>query len=102
MRPPLPLVKFWWKGQILKESDIRDLADRSVGETVTQLRPLVQALPLTDGIETTRQRAPQIVVREHANNAVRWKAGERLNHLIEEVCIRFADSRCGRHGRPRL
>src|SRR5215212_2036242 len=27
---------------------------------------------------------------EHASNAVRWAPGERLNHLLEEVCIRFA------------
>src|SRR5215213_10067673 len=27
---------------------------------------------------------------EHATNAVRWAPGERLNHLLEEVCIRFA------------
>ena len=35
---------------------------------------------------------PQVVTREHTNNAVRWKPGERLNHLLEEACIRFAAS----------
>ena len=33
---------------------------------------------------------PQVITREHTNNAVRWKQGERLNHLLEEACIRFA------------
>jgi non-ribosomal peptide synthetase-like protein len=28
--------------------------------------------------------------RDHASNAVRWAPGERLNHLLEEACIRFA------------
>jgi len=33
---------------------------------------------------------PQGVVREYANNTPRWAPGERLNHLLEEACIRFA------------
>ena len=32
----------------------------------------------------------QSVVQEHAINAVRWAPGERLDHLLEEACIRFA------------
>ena len=78
----------------MKTSGIRDLARRSAGEMVTQLRPHVRFLPAAnDAGDTVRHRfgPPQIVVREHANNAVRWKAGERLNHLVEEACIRFAD-----------
>src|SRR3954449_9742034 len=35
---------------------------------------------------------PQVVIREHTNNAVRWKQGERLNHLLEEACVRFSGS----------
>src|SRR5437868_3602710 len=35
---------------------------------------------------------PRVVTREHTNNAVRWKQGERLNHLLEAACARFADS----------
>jgi non-ribosomal peptide synthetase-like protein len=31
-----------------------------------------------------------IVVREHVSNALRWVPGERLNHLLEDACIRFA------------
>lgn len=34
-------------------------------------------------------RSPNIE-REHANNAPRWTHGERLNHLLEDACIRFA------------
>src|SRR5688572_8321344 len=74
--------------------DLRDPAGRSTGEPITQLRPRVQALAAADdATEMVRHRfgPPQIVVREHANNAVRWKPGERLNHLLEEACIRFAD-----------
>src|SRR6185436_74008 len=72
----------------------RDFARRSTREPITQLRPRVQAVPAVDGTaDIVRHRfgPPQIVVREHANNAVRWKPGERLNHLLEEACIRFAD-----------
>jgi non-ribosomal peptide synthetase-like protein len=35
---------------------------------------------------------PKVVTREHTNNAVRWKQGERLNHLLEEACAHFAES----------
>ena len=38
----------------------------------------------------SRLSRPQTVVREHASNAFRWAPGERLNHLLEEACIRFA------------
>jgi non-ribosomal peptide synthetase-like protein len=43
-------------------------------------------------IEPTALRfgPPKVVTREHTNNAVRWKAGERLNHVLEEACARFA------------
>jgi non-ribosomal peptide synthetase-like protein len=32
----------------------------------------------------------QRVVQEYGSNAVRWAPGERLDHLLEEACIRFA------------
>jgi non-ribosomal peptide synthetase-like protein len=38
----------------------------------------------------SRLSPPQTVVLEHASNAVRWAPGERLSHLLEEACIRFA------------
>ncbi len=34
---------------------------------------------------------PQVVTQSAVGNAIRWSAGERLNHLIEETCARFAD-----------
>ena len=77
-------------------SDIRNLsAHRPLGAPVVELRAPTQLRPdLRDVIEPIRRRfgPPQIVIREHTNNAVRWKPGERLNHLLEEACIRFAES----------
>jgi non-ribosomal peptide synthetase-like protein len=75
------------------QKSVREVGRQTTGATVTQLRPQARALPAAETPEIVRHRfgPPQIVVREHANNAVRWKAGERLNHLLEEVCIRFAD-----------
>jgi non-ribosomal peptide synthetase-like protein len=76
-------------------ADLRDLsARRSVAAPNVELRALTQLRPeLRDVIEPIRRSfgRPQVVTREHTNNAVRWKPGERLNHLLEEACIRFAD-----------
>jgi non-ribosomal peptide synthetase component F len=52
------------------------------------LWPLAQEQPDLNGV--SRLSSPQSVVREHASNAPRWAPGERLNHLLEEACIRFA------------
>ena len=49
-----------------------------------ELRRLPSAVALRFG-------PPKVVTREHTNNAVRWKQGERLNHVLEEACVRFAD-----------
>ena len=77
-------------------SDIRNLsAHRPVSATVVELRSPAQLRPdLRDAIEPARRRfgRPQQVIREHTNNAVRWKAGERLNHVLEEACIRFSEN----------
>jgi non-ribosomal peptide synthetase-like protein len=77
-------------------ADIRDLSARRSGATPNvELRSLEQLRPeLRDVIEPIRRSfgRPQVLTREHANNAVRWKHGERLNHLLEEACIRFAAS----------
>jgi non-ribosomal peptide synthetase-like protein len=76
-------------------ADIRDLsARRSSGATNIELRSTAQLRPeLRDVIEPIRRSfgRPQVVTREHTSNAVRWKPGERLHHLLEEACIRFAD-----------
>jgi non-ribosomal peptide synthetase-like protein len=63
----------------------RSNAGNVEGESVVELRPLAQREPDLNGVGR-----PQSVVREHASNAVRWAPGERLNHLLEEACIRFA------------
>lgn len=73
----------------MSTSNVSDLARHSASETVHQLRTQTQLLP-ADTVRRSYGR-PQIVVREHTNNAVRWEPGERLNHLIEAACIRFAD-----------
>ncbi|HSF01290.1 MAG TPA: hypothetical protein VLA48_10405, partial [Nitrososphaeraceae archaeon] len=53
------------------------------------MRPLAQRQPDLNGVR--RLGRPQSVVCEHASsNAIRWAPGERLNHLLEEACIRFA------------
>ena len=66
----------------------RSNADHVGGESVVELRPLAQRQPDLNGVG--RLGRPQSVVREHASNAFRWAPGERLNHLLEEACIRFA------------
>src|SRR4051794_11735917 len=74
-------------------ADIRKLSAGRAGTSVVELRSPAQLRPdLNDVIEPIRRNfgRPQVVVREHTNNAVRWKAGERLNHLLEETCIRHA------------
>ncbi len=74
-------------------ADIRSLsAHRVAAGSVVELRPT--SPELRDAIAPIRRSfgPPKIVVREHTNNAVRWKAGERLNHVLEETCIRFADN----------
>jgi non-ribosomal peptide synthetase component F len=58
------------------------------GGSVVELRPLAQRQPDLNGVG--RLASPQSVVLKHASNAVRWVPGERLNHLLEEACIRFA------------
>ena len=77
-------------------SDIRNLsAHRPVSAPVVELRSPAQLRPdLRDAIEPARRRfgRPQQVIREHTNNAVRWKVGERLNHVLEEACIRFSEN----------
>ena len=77
-------------------SDIRNLsAHRPVSAPVVELRSPAQLRPdLRDAIEPVRRRfgRPQQVIREHTNNAVRWKVGERLNHVLEEACIRFSEN----------
>ncbi len=75
-------------------ADIRNLsAHRPIGAPVIELRPPAQLAPDLRNVIEPIQRGfgrPQVVIREHTNNAVRWKHGERLNHLLEEACIRFA------------
>src|ERR1044072_1860006 len=74
-------------------SDIRDLSARRAGASVIELRSPSQLRPdLRDAIEPIQRKfgRPELVIREHTNNAVRWKQGERLNHLLEEACTRFA------------
>src|SRR6187402_2321683 len=76
-------------------ADIRNLSARRSGATVVELHSADQLRPeLRDVIEPIRRSfgRPQVVTREHTNNAVRWTQGERLNHLLEEVCVRFAAS----------
>ena len=58
------------------------------GESVVGLSPLAQRQPDLNGVRPLGR--PQSVVHEHASNAVCWAPGERLNHLLEEACIRFA------------
>ncbi len=63
-------------------ADTRDVsAQRPGGASVIELRSSAQLRP--DAVAPTRRSfgPPKIVIREHTNNAVRWKAGERLNHL---------------------
>jgi non-ribosomal peptide synthetase-like protein len=71
----------------MQSSDNRSSAARS--GAIVELRSPAQAdaKPIRKSFGR-----PQVVIREHTNNAVRWKPGERLNHLIEEMCIRFASN----------
>src|SRR6188474_1825146 len=75
-------------------ADIRNLsARRSAGASVVELHTADRLRPeLRDVIEPIRRSfgRPQVVTREHTNNAVRWTPGERLNHLLEQACTRFA------------
>src|ERR1041385_4614623 len=75
-------------------SDIRRLSGGRAGAAVVELRsPDQLRTELRNAIEPIqRSFGRQIVIREHTNNAVRWKQGERLNHLLEEACIRFSES----------
>ena len=72
----------------MQSSDNRSSGARS--GAVVELRSAAQALEVKP-IRKSFGR-PQVVIREHTNNAVRWTPGERLNHLIEETCIRFASN----------
>lgn len=68
----------------------------SDSETVGAERPTeVSTVGVWDGTQPPglrRGSGLQVVIREHTNNAVRWKQGERLNHVLEEACVRFADN----------
>jgi non-ribosomal peptide synthetase-like protein len=79
-----------------QRSDIRNLsAHCPVGAEVIALRSPTQLRPdLRGAAEPVALRfgPPKVVTREHTNNAVRWKQGERLNHLLEDACARFAES----------
>jgi non-ribosomal peptide synthetase-like protein len=79
-----------------QRSDIRNLsAHRPTAAPVVELRSPAQLRPdLREAIEPIQRRfgRPQQVIREHTNNAVRWKTGERLNHVLEEACIRFSEN----------
>ncbi|MEZ5648909.1 MAG: amino acid adenylation domain-containing protein, partial [Alphaproteobacteria bacterium] len=57
-------------------------------ESIVKSRPLAKRQPDLKKVYCLDK--PQIVVREHVSNAVRWVPGERLNHLIEKACNRFA------------
>src|SRR5688572_30609068 len=75
-----------------RPADVRDQSLRpSVSAPVIPLRSPAQRLEGLPGEPVTlRFGPPKVVTREHTNNAVRWKQGERLNHLLEEACRRFA------------
>src|SRR5947209_4859072 len=70
-------------------------AARTAGAPVIGLRAPLQPQPASRGIAepvALRFGPPKVVTREHTNNAVRWKPGERLNHLLQDACARFAES----------
>ncbi len=74
-------------------ADLRNLSVQPpVGAPVTPLRSPAQLPERLPGViePALRFGPPKVVTREHTNNAVRWKQGERLNHLLEEACTRFA------------
>jgi non-ribosomal peptide synthetase-like protein len=58
------------------------------GEKAAELHPTAQRQPDLNGVH--RLAPHESVVREYGNNELRWAPGERLNHLLEEACIRFA------------
>ncbi len=73
-------------------ADIRNLsARRDDGANVVELRSVDG---LQDVIAPLKRHfgPPKVVTREHTSNTVRWKQGERLNHVIEDACARFADN----------
>src|SRR3954471_5379024 len=76
--------------------DISDLgAARTAGAPVIGLRTPAQPQATSRGTAepvALRFGPPKVVTREHTNNAVRWKPGERLNHLLQDACARFAES----------
>src|SRR5579871_3461108 len=55
-------------------------AGRSGSAAVVELRPSVP-----------RVVRPQVVTQNAVSNEIRWTLGERLNHLIEQACARFAE-----------
>src|SRR5947209_19013324 len=70
-------------------------AARTAGAPVIGLRAPLQPQPASRGIAepvALRFGPPKVVTREHTNNAVRWKQGERLNQLLERACERFAEN----------
>ncbi|MBV9556770.1 MAG: amino acid adenylation domain-containing protein, partial [Pseudolabrys sp.] len=74
-----------------QSADLRNLSARREGAKVVELRSVDG---LQDVVVPLKRHfgPPKVVTREHTNNAVRWKQGERLNHVIEDACARFADS----------
>ena len=74
-----------------QSSDIRNLSAGRAGASVIELRSVDAPSDVAEPIKR-RFGPPKIVTREHISNAVRWTPGERLNHLIEESCIRFGAS----------
>ena len=74
-----------------QSSDIRNLSAGRAGASVVELRSVDAPSDVAEPIKR-RFGPPKIVTREHINNAVRWTPGERLNHLVEEACIRFGAS----------
>jgi non-ribosomal peptide synthetase-like protein len=57
-------------------------------ESIPALDTFTQQQPYLNGLH--RFDYHHSVVSEHASNTIRWVPGERLNHLLEEACIRFA------------
>jgi non-ribosomal peptide synthetase component F len=57
-------------------------------DKVVELCLLAQQQP--DLNRVRRLDYTQNIEREHADDALRWNPGERLNYLLEEACIRFA------------
>jgi len=60
-----------------------------IRESVLELSSLAQQQPDLNGVRRL-SRTQSMVREEHASNVLRWVPGERLNHLLEEACIRFA------------